>query len=77
MGLKHIWSTPHGAGLLSISFESANAEEAHQRITIAEGAFPAKPNKKYPLRHTINIGLFDEDDINMIAQCFDQLRTDK
>lgn len=77
--IKKVWSGewPTNNYLLTLSIESANADEVHRRIQVTEHLFPATPTPTNPLRHTICIGLLDEDDINMLAQHFDTIRTDR
>jgi hypothetical protein len=66
MFIKKIWfTTRDGLDLKSISFESKNS------------LLPISASElKFKDRHTINIGLFDQDDINLIAQFFDTIRSD-
>lgn len=64
--IKKVWLTEAGADLFSITFESAQPQDSHMRIKAREILFPANPTPEHPLRHTLNLGLLDVDDLGML-----------
>lgn len=64
--IKKVWLTEAGADLFSITFESAQPEQEHMRVKAKEMLFPAKPTPEHPLRHTLNLGLLDIDDLDTL-----------
>lgn len=63
--IKKVWTTEIGRGLCSLSIESANADLP---ISIHEHTFPANPTPDHPKRHTINLGVFDDEDLQMLRK---------
>jgi hypothetical protein len=66
MQLKKCWITPCSRASFSLSFESTGTEVIN-RIYVKENVFPDKPTPEHPLRHTINFGQFDDNDLLNIA----------
>jgi hypothetical protein len=64
--LKKCWLTEAGCSLFSLTLESSDPEKIVQRISVIENSFPKEPSEKHPLRHTINLGLFDIDDLTEV-----------
>lgn len=67
MGLiKKVWVTDQESGLVSLSIESIHVTEKHMRVKSYEHVFPEVPSKNNPLRHTVVLSLFDEEDLKKI-----------
>lgn len=66
--IKQVWITKHDGDLVSLSMESETVEPYYMKLKIEERIFPDKPTKKYPKRHTINIGLLSNEDLEMIVE---------
>lgn len=66
MTIKKVWVTDKDGELYSLSIESSTPELSHTRIKLSEMLFPANPTEKNPLRHTVNVGLFDIYDLQDI-----------
>jgi hypothetical protein len=64
--LKKCWITPLGRDGFSLSFESDNPTEIQNRVSAQELLFPDKPTEKCPLRHTICLGVFSNDELAQI-----------
>lgn len=54
--------------MISITLESYDPNDP---ITACGHKFPANPEKEKPLRHTLNIGFFNEDDLSLIVDAID------
>jgi len=71
--LKKCWITyGDGTDLCSITLES---DDPLIPVTAREINFPAEPTPECPLRHTMNIGVFTQNDIDLLAKLLDQYRT--
>lgn len=70
--LKKCWITEIAEGLASVSFESEDASEKHDRLYVRENLFPANPTAKVPLRHTLSLGLIDEEGLAEIRDTIDR-----
>jgi hypothetical protein len=68
MHLKKCWITQDSRTSVSLSLESAHPIEEHSRIQTREMVFPDKPSDEHPLRHTIVLSTFDNDDLHEIAE---------
>lgn len=64
--LKKVWITEYDGGLASLTVESACAVDKWQRVKYYENVFPELPSKNNPLRHTIVLRLFNDEDLKMI-----------
>ncbi len=71
MALRHAWITKHEGELVSLSFESETVDPEYMRIKVSEQAFPEKPTKKNPKRHTVCLKLFSEWDLCHIRDVID------
>ena len=69
--VKKVWTTPYVHDSHSITIES---ELSRGKIMIMELDFPDRDTKEP--RHTVNIKHFTPEDINMLAQELDKIRTD-
>lgn len=69
--IKKCWAVKNGS-LLSISIESENV---NLPISVRQILFPNPCQAGQEQRHTTNIGLFDEDDIDALAILLDKYRT--
>ena len=71
--IKKVWVTAADADadLFSITFESAQPKEPHLRVEARQMLFPANPTPEHPLRHTLNLGLLDIDDLEMLFKALD------
>lgn len=68
MTVKKVWITSHdGVDLVSLTLESEQPLEL-SKISVRELTFPAKERD----RHTINLGLFDRDDLFKIYKTIEQ-----
>jgi 7-keto-8-aminopelargonate synthetase-like enzyme len=63
--------------LFSLSIQSKSAIKEEQKLHVREMTFPAVPTEEHPLRHVINIGALTPEDINLLAQTLDTVRTDR
>jgi hypothetical protein len=63
--LRKFWITENDAGLSSITFESKDPS-TQVKLSIREALFPDNPSTEHPLRHTINLGLFNDSDLQCI-----------
>jgi len=76
--LKKVWVTPRdGSGLMALTLESSTPCNETTRLSVREWLVPLKPSPRHPLRHTIVISLLGEEDINLLAQFLDTIRTDQ
>lgn len=66
--IEKVWVTEYDGGLVSLSMESKIVEPGYMRLKIEQRAFPNKPTKKYPLRHTINVKLLSLADLEMLEE---------
>jgi len=66
--IKQVWVVDHDANLVALSIESKNVKEKHMRVKVFELEFPEVPNARNPLRHTVSLSLFDEEDLHMILR---------
>lgn len=66
--IKKVWIVDHDANLVALAIESnyVNPDEKHMRVKAYDMEFPEVPSKNNPLRHTVNISLLDEEDLNKI-----------
>lgn len=64
--IKKVWVTKQESGLVSLSLESITPIPEHMRLKVKELAFPEKPTKEHPKRHTITISLLDIEDLELI-----------
>jgi hypothetical protein len=64
--IKKAWVTDQDYGLVSLSIESENVKEKHMRVKVYEREFPEVPSERNPLRHTVVLSLFDEEDLKKI-----------
>ena len=69
--IKKCWVTFQG-DLCSLTIESSNPEVG---LYAKERTFPANPTPEHPLRHTINIGILDQDDIDILCELLYQHRS--
>lgn len=69
--IKHAWITHHEGDLVSLSMESETVEPEHMRIKVSEQAFPEKPTKKNPKRHTVCLKLFTLEDLIKLRDVLD------
>jgi len=70
---KKCWiATQSRRDIYSITFESENPSDLTKKLSVNEMLFPAKPSLDHPLRHTINLGLFDSDDLIAIRDTIDK-----
>lgn len=69
--MKSAWIAPYEAGLVSIVIESEHPEIEYKRIRIRDSVFPVTPTPDHPLRHTVNIGLLDRDDLFLLRDTID------
>ena len=60
-----------GSDLVSLSIES-DGIKPEEIVSVSQSTFPSDN----PNRHVIVLGLFNNDDINKLAQCLDLHRTD-
>jgi hypothetical protein len=64
------------SGLASLSIESANPTSNFtgdtRQVVVREMTTPANPTPEHPLRHTINLGLFDDEDLIKIYSTIQQ-----
>lgn len=74
--LKKAWLTEQG-NLFSITLESNQPETDYTRIKTRVISFPEHPTPEHPLRHSVILSLFTQEDINKLGQVLDQYRTDK
>ena len=71
--LKKCWITyADGSELCSITLESS---DPNVPVTARDLTFPAEPTPENPLRHTMNIGVFTQSDIDLLAKLLDQYRS--
>lgn len=71
MALKRAWVTPHEGDLVSLSFESEIVTPEYMRIKVSEQAFPDKPTKEKPKRHTVCLKLFTMGDLIKLRDVLD------
>ena len=64
--IKQVWITEHDSDLVALSIESENVKDKWMRVKVYEAEFPEVPSIRHPLRHTINLSLFSEDDLKKI-----------
>lgn len=64
--IKQVWITEHDANLVALSIESTHVHQKHMRVKVYEAEFPDVPSTRHPLRHVVNISLFDENDLKKI-----------
>ena len=66
MLLRKFWINEISHSLVSLSFESKNPELIENRLSVKETTFPQNPSNEHPLRHVINIGLFNDNELFQI-----------
>lgn len=67
--IKKAWLNEISRDCFSLSLESANPEIP---IYTNQLTFPDKPTPTHPKRHTINIGVFDKDDLLKIKSIIEE-----
>jgi hypothetical protein len=66
MSLKKAWITKVTDRIASLTLESNNPDEVCNRIYFNEMLFPNNPSDQHPLRHTINLGMFNLEELEII-----------
>jgi hypothetical protein len=69
--LKRAWITPHDAGLVALSLESASADIDYRRVRADEKLYPTRPTPAHPLRHVVAIRLLDTEDLLLLRLAID------
>lgn len=69
--IRKVWLNPHGGGVVNMGIESCTVDPPHYRVHVRENLFPAEPTPEHPLRHTVNVGLFDDTDLRQIRDAID------
>jgi hypothetical protein len=67
MRIKSCWVATHPGSCSTLTIESGNPSEKDYRISAHDLLFPAMPSPEHPLRHTINLGVFDDEDLQRIS----------
>jgi len=66
--IKKVWLTQQSeADLASLSIESLYPEQEYKRVKADEMVFPTNPTIANPMRHTMVLGLFDDEDLVKIV----------
>lgn len=67
MNIKKCWINETDSGLVSLTIESenptVNITGETRQVMVKEMTFPKNPTPEHPLRHTINLGLLNEEDV--------------